>query len=165
MIDYRNLSNFKYDGSWCIPNSRSYFDAFSHQFNNELSWNEKLENLAFLVFNGMDLIEIISTYIESHSENTLKSLKDTLLSYIQILRWGEPTHWTSEILEKSEILELTQILQEELKLRYLNELKELNFSFWGEDVEEELIKRAENSRDKIKHILLSTDFSEEFLNK
>lgn len=164
MIDYKDISNFKHDGSWCIPNSRSYFDAFSHQFN-KLSWNEKLENLAFLVFNGMDLIEIIRTYIESHSETTLKSLKDTLLSYIQILRWGEPTNWTSGILEESEILELTQTLQEELKLRYLNEMNELNFSFWGEDVEAELIKRAEKSREKIKQLLLSTDFSEEFLNK
>ena len=78
MIDYKHLSNFKHDGSWCIPNSRSYFDVYSHQFN-KLSWNEKLENLAFLAFNGMDLIEIIRTYKESHSETTLKSLKDSLL--------------------------------------------------------------------------------------
>lgn len=163
MIEPKHLSNFVLeDGTWYMPDSSSYFDGYSSQFKT-MRWKEKLENLAVLISSGMDLTEIVSTYIYSNSSTTLESLKNTLISYIQILRWDDSIHWSSELLDEFPSIELAQTLQEELRLRFLFDLNEVVFSHWDECVEEELIKRTEKSKDKLQDILSKTDFSKEFL--
>lgn len=164
MIADRNLDKYRFEDKWFIPNPRSYFDAYSHQFN-RLTWENKLENLAVLIYNGMDLPEIISNYIDSHSDNTLDSLKDRLIAYIQYIRWGECIHCTNMFFDDFSSIEIAETLQNELKLRYQSGIKELIYSRWNEDIEVVLVKRAKKSRKKLKAILMNTDFSREFLNK
>ena len=164
MIEDRCIYNFKFEDEWFIPNPRSYFDGYSNQFNRH-TIDVKLENLSVLIHNGLDLQKIISLYIDSHSESTLDSLKETLISYIQYLRWGEIIHWTDELFDEFSSLEIAETLQNELKLRYLSGVKELRFSQWGENIDIELVHRANKSCERLKEILMGTEFSKEFLNK
>lgn len=150
------------DGTLTIPNPRSFFDSFSDEFKRD-DYGHKLMVLAALVSAGMSLTEFIRLYIDSHSEIVLASLRSTLLSYIQFLRWGTSTHWTDELLEEATALELAQALQSELKLRYLEALNELIFSFSSENAEREFLRRVENDKEIAKSLLLGIDFSRNVL--
>lgn len=149
------------DGTLYFSQPRSYFDSFSDGFEKR-EYKDKLMVLAVLISAGMNLIDVIKSYMDAHSEQVLASLKSTLLSYIQFLRWGTTNHWTDEILENATIIELTQTLQAELILRYWEQLDNLFFSCSEEEVENELAQQLGERTGAAKEFLLSTDF---FRNK
>lgn len=63
-------------------NARAYFDMYSHEFKS-LNVQEKLNNLGYLIAEGMELPEIIMRYCDNHSSHIVDAVKPTLLYYIQ----------------------------------------------------------------------------------
>lgn len=164
MINHRHINNFRdEEGNWFLPNSRAYFDAYSDQYKHRKE-EDKLETLAFLIANGMDLVKIVRLYENNHSDYIIASLNNTLLFHIQFLRWGEMIHWTNEIMEDVPSSALAQTLESELKLCYRGTNQELIYSRWNTNIEEALLKRVQDKKE-LKEILLKTDFSKEFIHQ
>jgi len=106
-----NLRNKYYE--WIV--SKSYFDSYSHEFKSKTT-EDKLRNLALYLNDGGDLHFAINSYKSDRSENTLSSLTNTILFYIEYIRTGETNDKLSMLLEKylSEY-QLISLLAAELK--------------------------------------------------
>lgn len=85
-MNRNNINNFKDgEGNWSMLNARTYFDMYSHEFKT-LDLQEKLNNLGFLIHEGMNLPEIIMQYCDNHSPHIVDAVKPTLVFYIQQMR-------------------------------------------------------------------------------
>lgn len=108
------LENFKReDGSIYLPRPKVYLDGFCYEYNST-SIESKLEVLAYLVDNGLDLVSEVKTYMEERSPVTLSSLKFTLVCYIQMLNGVEPEDFFYCSLNEMPEIRLAAMLQEEL---------------------------------------------------
>ncbi|GEM_PF-1655225 len=114
-----NLRNKYYE--WIV--SKSYFDSYSHEFKSKTT-EDKLRNLALYLNDGGDLHFAINSYKSDRSENTLSSLTNTILFYIEYIRTGETNDKLSMLLEKylSEY-QLISLLAAELKARLVLEFE------------------------------------------
>lgn len=108
-----NLENKYYE----LIGNKAYFDAFSYEFKNKET-EDKLLNLARYLNEGGNLHFVVDSYKTNKSENTLSSLIDTILFYIDYLRTGEVETMLSVLLKKyfSEYQIIT-LLEAELKSR------------------------------------------------
>ena len=108
-----NLENKYYE----LIGNKAYFDAFCHEFKNKET-EDKLLNLALYLNEGRNLHFVVDSYKTNKSENTLSSLIDTILFYIDYLRTGEVETMLSVLLKKyfSEYQIIT-LLEAELKSR------------------------------------------------
>lgn len=156
----KNTNQFKdSEGNWLL-NTRSYFDMYSHEFRSS-SVEQKINNLAMLIDEGMDLPEIIMKYCDNHNSYIIDAVKPTLLCYLQLLRWGDPLHFTSSLLEDLSEVEIAMLLQDELSIRYSNSM--VCFSNWDDSVFAQIIVLAENDNERIRGILTKADFTREFI--
>lgn len=154
------------DGNITLLSGKVFFDYLSSEFKRQ-PIEDKALTLARLVYFGFDLPAYIVNYQKLHSDYILSSLADTLLCYIQTLRWGEAIHITTEAMQDNmSANELATLLQEELRARYtiwegIGEDK-LIFSRWRDDMLEDMIILSGRNREKIIKILTSADFSREY---
>lgn len=157
------INNFKdCEGKWSIYKPKTYFDMYSHEFKS-MDIREMLNNLGFLINEGMGFPEIIMNYCDIHSHHTIDAVKPTLLCYLQLMRWGEPTHFSDSFFDNMTEVEMSILTQDEIKLRYV--IGEVYCSNWNRSIEKEMIKRAANNNTKLAEILQNSDFSKEFQYK
>ena len=150
-------------GNWSILNLRNYFDCYSNEFKSQ-SVELKLNNLGMLISGGFNLTEVVMAYCDSHSQYIVDAVKPTLLLYIQQIRWGEPTHFTDEHFDDLTEVELALLVEDEIKLRYLSSFNEVECSRWDDSILNEMVKRANGSREKLTEILTTINFSKEYIN-
>ncbi len=160
MINIRNHKDS--EGNWSMLNARAYFDMYSHEFKS-LNVQEKLNNLGYLIAEGMELPEIIMRYCDNHSSHIVDAVKPTLLYYIQQMRWSEQSHFTDELFDYMTEVELAMLVQDEIKVRYA--FSEVNCSSWDDSIANEIARRAGNDNSKLVEIVRSAEFSREYQNK
>lgn len=161
-MERNSINNFKdSEGNWSMLNARTYFDIYSHEFKT-LDLQEKLNNLGFLIHEGLDLPEIIMRYCDTHSPHIVEAVKPTLLFYIQQMRWSEPFHFTDEFLGDTTAVEMAMLVQDEIKARYA--FGEVNCSNWDDSIVGEMTKRAGNDNLKFAEITRDAAFSKEYQN-
>lgn len=103
-----------FDGELYLPQPRVYLDSLADEFAIS-SYDEKLSNLAFLIGKGLQLTEVVMDYCDNHSEHIVSSLKPTLISYIQVLKYGEAiTGMEEELVDFTEV-ELAMELENKIK--------------------------------------------------
>ena len=137
-------------------NARAYFDIYSHEFKS-MALQEKLNNLGFLIAEGMEIPDIIN------SSHIVDAVKPTLLYYIQQLRWSEPCHCTDELFDDMTEVEMAILVQDEIKARYA--FSEVNCSCWDESIMKEMALRSENDKTKFVELLRNVKFSREYQNR
>lgn len=166
-LDFKNKYQDS-NGGFCLPSDKRFFDCMSHEFKKE-SIEQKALILSRLIHYGFDLQIWIMAYQDKRADYVLSTLSDTLLSYIQTLRWGEPIHQTSDFLyENMSQVELAMLLEEELKARYtiwesIRE-DELIFSQWDERMFNDICLLANGDKEKFTEILATANFSREHKN-
>lgn len=163
MINRNNISNYKdSDGNWLMLNARAYFDIYSYEFKS-MELQEKLNNLGFLIAEGLELPEIIMEYCDSHSSHIVDAVKPTLLYYIQQMRWSKSLHFTDILFDDMSDVEMADLVQNEIKARYA--YSKVNCSHWDESIIKEMILRSENDKTKFVEILRNVEFTREYQNK
>lgn len=140
---------------------RAYFDLYSHEFKS-MKLQEKIDDLGILINAGMKLSKIIANYKKDRSPYKIRAIHPSLLMYIQQMRWGTKVHHTDIFFDDLSISKLTKLLQDEIKLRFNKD--KVYCSNWQQSIEDEMIKRAENDKNKFLDILFTSKFSEEFYN-
>lgn len=163
MINRNNINNYKdCDGNWSILNARAYFDIYSHEFKS-MELQEKLNNLGFLIAEGMELPDIIMQYCDNHSSHIVDAVKPTLLYYIQQMRWNDSLHWTDELFDDMSEVEIAILVQDEIKVRYA--FSEVHCSSWDESILKEMAIRSANNKTKFVEILQNVEFSKEYKDR
>lgn len=163
MINKNNINQYKdIEGNWTMLNTRAYFDIHSHEFKS-MALQEKLNNLGFLISEGMELPDIIMQYCDNHSSHIVDAVKPALLYYIQQMRWSEPCHCTDELFDDMSEVEMSVLVQDEIKARYA--FWKVNCSCWDESIMKEMAIRSENDKTKFVEILLNAEFSKEYQNR
>lgn len=158
-----NRNNYKdNEGNWSMLNARVYFDIYSHEFKS-MKLQEKLNNLGFLIAEGMELPDIIMQYCDNHSSHIVDTVKSTLLYYIQQMRWSESPHCTDELFDDMTEVEIAMLVQDEIKVRYT--FSEVNCSHWDDSIIKEMVIRSENDKIKFVEILRNIEFSREYQNR
>jgi hypothetical protein len=128
-----------------------------------MALQEKLNNLGFLISEGMELPDIIMQYCDNHSSHIVDAVKPALLYYIQQMRWSEPCHCTDELFDDMSEVEMSVLVQDEIKARYA--FWKVNCSCWDESIMKEMAIRSENDKTKFVEILLNAEFSKEYQNR
>lgn len=109
-----------------LPHSvRSYIDGFAHEFSETDEWT-KIAHIAYRIKRGANLLETFMEDIERHMadpayhdyENTAKQ---SIASYIELLRIDENYVLTMELAESNSFPKLFQLLTEEILYRYWEE--------------------------------------------
>lgn len=163
MINKNSINQYKdSEGNWSMVNARAYFDIYSHEFKS-IELQEKLNNLGFLISEGMELPDIIMQYCDNHSSRIVDAVKPTLLYYIQQMRWREPCHCTDELFDDMSEVEMAILVQDEIKARYA--FSEVNCSCWDESIMKEMAIRSENDKTKFVELLRNVEFSREYQNR
>lgn len=163
MINRNNINNYKdSEGNWSILNARAYFDMYSHEFKS-MELQDKLNNLGFLIAEGIELPDIIMQYCDNHSSHIVDAVKPALLYYIQQMRWSESSHCTDELFDDMTEVEMAMLVEDEIKVRYT--FSEVNCSRWDESIVKEMTTLSENNKTKLVEILRDVEFSREYQNK
>lgn len=163
MINKNSINQYKdSEGNWSMVNARAYFDIYSHEFKS-MELQEKLNNLGFLIAEGMELSDIIMQYCDNHSSHIVDAVKPTLLCYIQHMRWSEPCHCTDELYDDMSEVEMAILVEDEIKARHA--FSEVNCSSWDESIIKEMSIRSENDKIKFVEILRNVEFSREYQNR
>lgn len=109
-----------------LPHSvRSYIDGFAHEFSETDEWT-KIAHIAYRIKRGANLLETFMEDIGRHMadpayhdyENTAKQ---SIASYIELLRIDENYVLTMELAESNSFPKLFQLLTEEILYRYWEE--------------------------------------------
>ncbi|MFR9543378.1 MAG: DUF1643 domain-containing protein [Rikenellaceae bacterium] len=139
------------EGNLYLPQPRLYFDCFAHEFS-RIDSDAKLNTLGALISRGLSLTEEVQRYCDNRSPHILSSLNITLLSYIQMLRWGKTHHYTDEVFEDMTAIELANLLEEELKLRYSKLLDTVEKRQWNGSVLREIVMNRDtiSAREQLK---------------
>lgn len=154
------------EGNLTLHSDKSYFDYLSSEFKRE-TIEKKALTLARLIYFGLDLPNYVKGYKERKSDYITSTLSDTLLRYIQTLRWGETIHDTTNfMLDNMDDNDLAILLQEELKVRYtiwegIGEDR-LIFSRWRDKMLCDMALLVKNGIAKTPNILVTADFSREY---
>lgn len=102
---------------------RTYFDSGSHEFN-QTNFDEKIQTLAKIIFNGYDLNKIIKQYKSNYSlegyKHIYKNAIPTLIGYISYLNNGTSLDiLTYKALKNSSDKEVIKVLTEAIEEKIL----------------------------------------------
>lgn len=109
-----------------LPHSvRSYIDGFAHEFSEIDSWT-KIAHIAYRLKRGVDLLPDFLEDIDRHMEdlayqNYENMAKQSIASYIELLRINQKYVFTMELAESNSFTKLFQLLTEEILYRYWEE--------------------------------------------
>ena len=117
-----------------LPNSvRSYIDSFAYEFSKTDAWT-KIAHIAYRIRRGINLLTYFMEDIEQHMEDLAykdyeNTAKQSIASYIELLRIDENFVFTMELSESNSFPKLFQLLTEEILYRY-----------WEENVNDEKVE-------------------------
>ncbi|MFR9543088.1 MAG: DUF1643 domain-containing protein [Rikenellaceae bacterium] len=126
------------DGNLYLPQPRLYFDCFAHEFS-RMDFEAKINTLGALIKEGLSLTDEIQRYCDNRSPHVLTSLNITLLSYIQMVRWGKTHHVTDVAFEDNSPIELAQLLEDEIKLGYVEWSGKTECRRWNDSMLREMV--------------------------
>ncbi|MFI3239208.1 MAG: hypothetical protein R3Y22_01255 [Bacteroidales bacterium] len=135
----QQISNYTdCEGNLYLPQPRVYFDGFAHEFS-YLEYDAKLNTLGVLIKEGFSLTEEVQRYCDNRSPHILTSLNMTLLSYIQMVRWGKTHHFTDVVFEDFSSIELAQLLESEIKLSFVEWSGKTECRKWNDSMLSEML--------------------------
>ena len=135
-----------------------YFNWRNSKFNN-VTLNSKLNELGFLMANGLNLKECITTYKGERDTYTISSLSQTIIFYLMYIRYKDYYHFISDILSTLSENKLIQLFLYELSLVYDPLEHDINCKFWSDSEVIEAVKAFEGNqseKDKLKIIITSS---------
>lgn len=109
-----------------LPHSvRSYIDGFAHEFSETDEWT-KIAHIAYRLKRGVNLMPSFMEDIEQHMadpayHNYENTAKQSIASYIELLRIDENYVLSMELAESNTFPKLFQLLTEEILYRYWEE--------------------------------------------
>ena len=109
-----------------LPHSvRSYIDGCAHEYSETDPWT-KIAQLAYRLKRGANLLPDFLEDIERHMEHPAyqsyeNTAKQSIVSYIELLRIDENYIFTIELAESNSFKKLFQLLTEEILYRYWEE--------------------------------------------
>lgn len=109
-----------------LPHSvRSYIDGFAHEFSETDEWT-KIAHIAYRLKRGVNLLPSFMEDIEQHMadpayHNYENTAKQSIASYIELLRIDENYVLSMELAESNTFPKLFQLLTEEILYRYWEE--------------------------------------------
>ena len=111
------------DGNIRLPRpERTYFDDGADEFK-DITFEEKLLEIAYCVWHGLSLYDEIKTTLQEHTSVNESTIKRCLFMYIEYLRSGDFKNISYVILNKklngkTGIKQAAALLSDELMLRY-----------------------------------------------
>ena len=105
--------------------ARSYIDGYAHEFSETDAWT-KIAHIAYRLKRGVNLLPYFEEDIERHMKDPAyqgyeNTAKQSIASYIELLRIGESYVFTTELSEHNSFPKLFQLLTEEILYRYREE--------------------------------------------